>query len=124
MGIAVDEPDSKRRRTSLSPPPQTQPADAPLLPLAASYYDEDEEEEEAAEVRFGSHNGAGNLIDESYGSDYSSGGDLAEAKTPAVRRHPQVELRRDCPYLDTVNRQVVSSKFLVLLFLSFQFGLP
>lgn len=75
-------------------------------------------------MRCGSGNGAGNLIDESYGSDYSSGGDLAEARTPAVRRHPQVELRRDCPYLDTVNRQVVSSKFLVLLFLSFQFGLP
>lgn len=90
------------------PPPPPQPADAPLLPLAASYYDDEEEEEAAAELRGGSGNGAGNVM---YGSDYSSDSDLSEDRTAAGRRHRQVELRRDCPYLDTVNRQVVPPKF-------------
>ncbi|CAL4966783.1 unnamed protein product [Urochloa decumbens] len=74
-----------------------------LLGLA-SY--EDEDEEEAAK---GQANGRRAEGEEGEGDDDDDEED-DERRAPE-RRPRQVELRRDCPYLDTVNRQVLDFDF-------------
>ncbi|RZS02880.1 hypothetical protein BHM03_00032994 [Ensete ventricosum] len=90
------------------------------LPGLAVYKDEDDEDEEAMVRRErgddgsnGLGGGRGEPVDN---GDHRVGGggdeemqeveDKAAARIPApVRQQRQVERRRDCPYLDTVNRQ-------------------
>ncbi|RWW39261.1 hypothetical protein BHE74_00055425 [Ensete ventricosum] len=92
------------------------------LPGLAVYKDEDDEDEEAMVRRErgddgsnGLGGGRGEPVDN---GDHRVGGggdeemqeveDKAAARIPApVRQQRQVERRRDCPYLDTVNRQVM-----------------
>ena len=69
-----------------------------LLGLA-SY--EDDEEEEAASGQANDHRAEGNGEE---GEDEDDEED--DVRRAPERRPRQVELRRDCPYLDTVNRQV------------------
>jgi U4/U6.U5 tri-snRNP-associated protein 2 len=64
---------------------------ASLLGLAS--YEDDDDEEQAAR---GHSNGR--RVEEEEDED--------DARRAPERRSRQVELRRDCPYLDTVNRQV------------------
>jgi U4/U6.U5 tri-snRNP-associated protein 2 len=78
-----------------------------LLGLA-SY--EDDDEEEAAR---GQANGRGAEGEEVEDDDDEED----DARRAPERRPRQVELRRDCPYLDTVNRQVH-------LHFKSQFGVP
>jgi hypothetical protein len=66
---------------------------ASLLGLAS--YEDDDDEEQAAR---GHSNGRRVEKEEEDEED--------EARRAPERRSRQVELRRDCPYLDTVNRQV------------------
>ena len=84
----------------------------PLLQLT-SYDDEDEEETEM-EIQRGTvdngHGGERNGWRKEDGEDDEelSEEEVSESDPSAARSRRQVELRRDCPYLDTVNRQVIS----------------
>lgn len=98
--------------------------DAAALPGLAVYKDDDDEEEEGAGRRdqwMGQENGRGETIENGGGQVRVMAGDeeVMEAlhqkdasRPPApVRQQRQVERRRDCPYLDTVNRQVISPPY-------------
>lgn len=76
---------------------------ASLLGLA-SY--EDDEEEEAARGQANDHRAEGEGEE---GEDEDDEED--DVRRAPERRPRQVELRRDCPYLDTVNRQVLDFDF-------------
>ncbi|XP_010538757.1 PREDICTED: U4/U6.U5 tri-snRNP-associated protein 2 [Tarenaya hassleriana] len=128
-GVSEEERDEKRRRLverSASPPPPLG-FNNPLLPLANTYDDEDEDEEDdqrriLARVRGGHDNGVAKLEgngnkakgesgeeeedEDDYDDDESKGQGGGRGKHS---RH--VEVRRDCPYLDTVNRQVLDFDF-------------
>lgn len=66
----------------------------------ARYSDDEEEEEERLRSEQNGHRR------EEEEEEEEDGDHVARARAP-VRRRRQVELRRDCPYLDTVNRQVI-----------------
>ncbi|KAG8056704.1 hypothetical protein GUJ93_ZPchr0002g24489 [Zizania palustris] len=76
---------------------------ASLLGLA-NYEDEEEEEEAAARGRV---NGRREEKEEDEDEDDADD----DVRRAPERRPRQVELRRDCPYLDTVNRQVLDFDF-------------
>ncbi|KAL0012164.1 hypothetical protein SO802_007272 [Lithocarpus litseifolius] len=101
----------EEEESSPSPPPL--PIANPLSGLA-NYDDDDEEEEE--ERQGAEQNGSGK------GGENGSGGqgmeeeeeeeeDQTEQGYGQGRRNREVERRRDCPYLDTVNRQVLDFDF-------------
>lgn len=112
----LEEPSSS---PSPSPSPPRLGFDNALLPLA-TYDDDDEDEEEderrgAGGGRFGNDDGrlekngyrnGGDDDDEDEDDDENSEKGLSQGK-----RNRVVELRRDCPYLDTVNRQVLDFDF-------------
>ncbi|KAJ0046693.1 hypothetical protein Pint_05352 [Pistacia integerrima] len=98
-------------QSSLSPPGLG--FENPLLPLANTYDDDDEDEEEI-----------GRRVDNALGGGYSrakdeqNGNGVQEDEDDhddqgvgQGKRSRVVELRRDCPYLDTVNRQVLDFDF-------------
>ena len=92
--------------SSPSPPPL--PIANPLSGLA-NYDDDDEEEEEERQGaeqnggRKGVENGNG---EEEQEEEEEEEEDQIEQGYGQGRRNREVERRRDCPYLDTVNRQV------------------
>ncbi|GLU12179.1 hypothetical protein SLE2022_288800 [Rubroshorea leprosula] len=103
---------------STSPPPPLG-FQNPLLPLANAYDDDDEDENFermtlSSRQAGGGQNGARleqNSDDDEHAededdSDYPSGQELPQGK-----QNRQIEVRRDCPYLDTVNRQVLDFDF-------------
>ncbi|KAI4297164.1 hypothetical protein L6164_037065 [Bauhinia variegata] len=113
------DPESKRQRlreeSSPSPPPVS--IANPLSGLANNYADVDEEED--CERRQQSNvverenndfqkNGQGYHEEE---DDESEDDDNLQEQLTSLGRRRQVELRRDCPYLDTVNRQVLDFDF-------------
>ncbi|GMP73424.1 hypothetical protein CsSME_00031184 [Camellia sinensis var. sinensis] len=106
-GDRVREEYSKRQKlleqsSSPSPSPPRLGFDNALLPLA-SYDDDDEDEEEDDERRGASGGRVGNNDGR---KERNGEKELSQGKHKRV-----VELRRDCPYLDTVNRQVLDFDF-------------
>lgn len=110
----MEESSSKRQKRDeldfLSSPAQLAFNNA-LLPLA-SYDDDDDEEEEEGEHndrRLGNGNHGVNKTDQNDDSDHEEeddeGGRSGHGRQG--KRNRLVEVRRDCPYLDTVNRQVI-----------------
>lgn len=95
--------------SSLTPPSVI---DNPLLPLA-SYDDDDDEEEDIRRGRIINEDEqidgkiGDNGVKEEEEDDYSD----ADQEMFQGRRNRQIEIRRDCPYLDTVNRQVLDFDF-------------
>ncbi|MDE1390102.1 hypothetical protein PVM78_22755, partial [Bacillus licheniformis] len=83
-----------------SPSPPQLGFDNALLPLA-TYDDEDEEDEE----RDGKQNGHNNYEEEEEEDEEEENNN----GFGVGRRNRTIEIRRDCPYLDTVNRQVFTS---------------
>lgn len=101
--------ESKRRKVveeSSSPSPPPLPIANPLAGLAN--YDDDDEEEEDERHRRSEQNGdrkeGGQQDDDDDDDD-----DQHEQAYSQGKRSREVERRRDCPYLDTVNRQVYNS---------------
>ncbi|GKU88874.1 hypothetical protein SLEP1_g3088 [Rubroshorea leprosula] len=100
---------------SFSPPPPMG-FENPLLPLANTYDDDDEDEDyerRALNRRGEGQNGArveqnGNGVENAEVEDDDD--DLSGQEFPG-KHNRQVEVRRDCPYLDTVNRQVLDFDF-------------
>lgn len=80
----------------------------PLLPLAS--YDDDEEEEDERRSgdrrKLGNDGGREGLNGHTEEEDEDDEGDEDEDGR-ARKRSRLIEVRRDCPYLDTVNRQVL-----------------
>ncbi|GLT26675.1 hypothetical protein SLA2020_017220 [Shorea laevis] len=101
-------------KSSSLPPPMG--FENPLLPLANTYDDDDEDEdhERRALNRWGEgQNGArgeqnGNGVE--YAEVEDDDDDLSGQEFPG-KHNRLVEVRRDCPYLDTVNRQVLDFDF-------------
>ncbi|XP_057470410.1 uncharacterized protein LOC130759331 [Actinidia eriantha] len=103
---------------SPSPSPPRLAFDNALLPLAS--YDDDEEEEDDDERRGASGVRVGNNVgriaqngprDGSEYDDEDEDDDDSEKGLSQGKRNRVIELRRDCPYLDTVNRQVLDFDF-------------
>ncbi|KAJ0965161.1 hypothetical protein J5N97_026299 [Dioscorea zingiberensis] len=94
------ELDLEEESTRWSPtPPDTAPSILPLAP-----YSDDEEDDDRG-------NGHGQREnDHGVGEEEEEQEELGFVKPVAPRRR-QVEVRRDCPYLDTVNRQVLDFDF-------------
>lgn len=116
-GGVEEEREMKRKRVmerSASPPPPLG-FNNPLLPLANAYDDDGEEEEN--EQRKSQTRGSGGK-DNGAGNGNKVGGEVEkeldddeddddEASKVRGKHSRHVEVRRDCPYLDTVNRQVI-----------------
>lgn len=104
----VFDSDSKRQRVDSRPSPSSSPpppaSENTLLP-GFNYGDEDEEKDnQRAPPVIGNRerqNGALEEEDEDE-DDYPLGQGVGQG-----RRSREIEIRRDCPYLDTVNRQVI-----------------
>lgn len=113
----VDEegiiPDSKRLRpaedSSPSPSPTSLAFENPLHKLA-NYEDDDEEIYQKRRATNGYKEGEAGLgnqqVDGGVDEEESDTDDEQQQSHDQGRRGRIVEIRRDCPYLDTVNRQV------------------
>ncbi|XP_059444161.1 uncharacterized protein LOC132176173 [Corylus avellana] len=104
--------ESKRRKvmeeeSSPSPPPL--PIANPLAGLAN--YDDDDEEEEDERHRRAEQNGDRKEGGQQDDDDDDDDDDQHEQAYSQGKRSREVERRRDCPYLDTVNRQVLDFDF-------------
>ncbi|KAK3218881.1 hypothetical protein Dsin_012851 [Dipteronia sinensis] len=108
-GSVSEDGYSKRPRVAAppSPSPPRLGFENPLLPLANTYSDDEEDEEfDGRRKQFGvrgGNNGHG-VEEEEDDDDDDEGHDQG-------KRNRLVEVRRDCPYLDTVNRQVLDFDF-------------
>ncbi|KAL3820797.1 hypothetical protein ACJIZ3_006702 [Penstemon smallii] len=110
---AVNEEGAAKRQKLVEQSSPLPAFENPLLPLA-SYDDDDEEEDD--DRRGG---GGGRLVSnvgraELNGHDYYEGEDDEEDEdnqSGKGKHNRTVEVRRDCPYLDTVNRQVLDFDF-------------
>ncbi|GFZ10649.1 ubiquitin C-terminal hydrolases superfamily protein [Actinidia rufa] len=112
-----------------SPSPPRLAFDNALLPLAS--YDDDDEEEDDDERRGASGVRVGNNVgriaqngprDGSEYDDEDEDDDDGEKGLSQGKRNRVIELRRDCPYLDTVNRQIATELWMTRsLFLDFDF---
>lgn len=112
-----DEEEAKRQKllhpsTASSP---TQPASTnALLPLAIYEDDGDEDDNVQADLEENGHEyqeGEENRIDHREGEEEDEDDEIGVAQG---HRNRMIELRRDCPYLDTVNRQVFYSSFAIV----------
>lgn len=109
--------DSKRQKlmNRFSPPPPATIADA-LLPLASYDDDDDDDDEQEDHDMMEKRNGNGlSKKEEDYDDDEEES--FGQGSIHGMRQR-QVEIRRDCPYLDTVNRQVIPS----YVFFPLEFG--
>lgn len=107
--------DSKKQRlvneeeSSPSPPPHVSIAN-PLSGLANNYADLDEDEVYLRRGMDDKENGEskrnGHGFDEEDDEDEEDDDEDLNEHVSVGRHSRQVEARRDCPYLDTVNRQV------------------
>ncbi|KAK2455148.1 Ubiquitin C-terminal hydrolase superfamily protein [Trifolium repens] len=108
---------SKRQRVDENSPPSSPPISIanPLSGLANNYADIDEEEEYHQRDKgavSNNRNGGPQQNGHKYeGDDDSDEEDDSGKQLFAGRYSRQVEVRRDCPYLDTVNRQVLDFDF-------------
>ncbi|KAL8461577.1 hypothetical protein ACS0TY_032092 [Phlomoides rotata] len=111
---AVNEEGAAKRQKLLDPSSPQLAFENPLLPLAS--YDDDEEEEDdkrdgggrvVNDGRRGERNGRSYQEEEMDDDDE----DDEESKVGQGKRNRSIEVRRDCPYLDTVNRQVLDFDF-------------
>ncbi|KAI3996247.1 hypothetical protein MKX01_026715 [Papaver californicum] len=97
------------RESSLTP---LSVIDNPLLPLA-SYDDDDDEEEDRRRGRnvYEDDQIDGKIEDNGVKEEEEDDCSDADQEMFQGRRNRQIEIRRDCPYLDTVNRQVLDFDF-------------
>ncbi|CAL0303264.1 unnamed protein product [Lupinus luteus] len=110
------KPESKKKRLDEDSPPFPPPDSIanPLSGLANNYADIDEEEdyERRARVTISGEKNDGSLKNgHGYEEDDSDEDDDSRDQPFGGRNSRQVEVRKDCPYLDTVNRQVLDFDF-------------
>ncbi|KAG6418985.1 hypothetical protein SASPL_121193 [Salvia splendens] len=106
----ADNAEGAAKRQKLDQSSQQLAFENPLLPLAS--YDDDEEVKErrdrdrATDVNDGKMEGINALNEDEYDDE-----DDEESRAEQGRHSRSIEVRRDCPYLDTVNRQVLDFDF-------------
>lgn len=110
-GVVAEEANAKRQKVMDQSSPSLPPAvfENPLLPLAS--YDDDEDDEDdgrRGHITEQVTNNGGNKEQTSYSSDDEEDEDDGRSQG---KRNRAIEIRRDCPYLDTVNRQVLDFDF-------------
>ncbi|KAL6332837.1 hypothetical protein AAG906_015102 [Vitis piasezkii] len=110
-------PDLKRQKKldESSPPPASLAFENALHTLASYDDDDDEKEEEEMKEASGLRGREDNRRAERNGhrdeEEYDDDDDDPHQEANQVKRSRLVEVRRDCPYLDTVNRQVLDFDF-------------
>lgn len=106
-------------QTSPSPSPPRLAFDNALLPLASYDDDDDEEDDEKNNLNRGNvENNGGRMEQNGLNIDDDDDDDDDDDERLNQGRHNRmVEVRRDCPYLDTVNRQVFTASLCVCLVL-------
>ncbi|KAL3344773.1 hypothetical protein AABB24_023956 [Solanum stoloniferum] len=110
-GMVPEELNAKRQKVMDQSSPSLPPVafENPLLPLAS--YDDDEDDEDAGgkgHIAEQVINNGGDKEQNGYSSDDEE--DEDDGRNQGKRNHA-IEIRRDCPYLDTVNRQVLDFDF-------------
>ena len=103
-GVFASDP-KRQKLISQSSPSSSSPPPAPensLLP-GFNYGEEDEEEENLRRPPFNGRTGKNGIQEEEDEDDDDYPLDQGVGQ---VKRSRDIEIRRDCPYLDTVNRQV------------------
>lgn len=112
-GKIEDEDEAKRQKllqpSRASSPPQPAFSNA-LLPLATYNDDDDEDDDEQAYLDNPVQNQE-NGPEHQEGEEEEDDDDDDEIGVAQGQRKRMIELRRDCPYLDTVNRQVLDFDF-------------
>ncbi|KAJ8545172.1 hypothetical protein K7X08_017755 [Anisodus acutangulus] len=109
-----EEANAKRQkvRNHSSPSLPTVAFENPLLPLAS--YDDDEDDEDAGRRGHNAEqviNNGANKEQNVYTSDDEADEDDEYHGRSQGKRNRAIEIRRDCPYLDAVNRQVLDFDF-------------
>lgn len=103
-------PDLKRQKKLDDPSPPDLLASENALHTLASYDDDDDEKEEE-EMNGGSglrgrEDNSRRVEQNGLGDEEEDDDDDLHQDINQVKRSRKIEVRRDCPYLDTVNRQV------------------
>ncbi|KAF3657464.1 U4/U6.U5 tri-snRNP-associated protein 2 [Capsicum annuum] len=113
-GVVPEEANTKRQKVMDQSSPSLPPVafENPLLPLA-SYDDDDEDEDDGNRGRIAEQviNNGGNKDQNGYSPDDEEDEDDESHGRSQRKRNRAIEIRRDCPYLDTVNRQVLDFDF-------------
>ncbi|KAG7616929.1 hypothetical protein ISN45_At04g023550 [Arabidopsis thaliana x Arabidopsis arenosa] len=117
----IDSPEKRVIERSNSPPPPLG-FNNHLLPLANAYDDDDEEEGNELKKSQARRNGVakgegnGNKVNGEAQEEVDDEEDDDDDASKGRGKHSRhVEVRRDCPHLDTVNRQVIIiDQFLML----------
>ncbi|KAH0713881.1 hypothetical protein KY290_008898 [Solanum tuberosum] len=110
-GMVPEESNAKRQKVMDQSSPSLPPVafENPLLPLAS--YDDDEDDEDAGgkgHIAEQVINNGGDKEQNGYSSDEEEDEDDGRSQG---KRNRAIEIRRDCPHLDTVNRQVLDFDF-------------
>ncbi|KZV51235.1 hypothetical protein F511_05892 [Dorcoceras hygrometricum] len=112
--IVVDDEGAAKKQKLIELPASHLAFENPLLPLA-SYDDDDEDEEDYRRGRGGTERANNGVEDDRNEHNNNEVDDEEEedqdAKGGHIKRNRNVEVRRVCPYLDTVNRQVLDFDF-------------
>lgn len=118
-GKIEDEYEAKRLKmlhpSMASSPPQSAFSNA-LLPLATYNDDDDEDDDEQAYLDNRVQNQENRPEHQEGEEEEDDDDDDDEIGVAQGQRKRMIELRRDCPYLDTVNRQVSIHCFLLYFF--------
>ncbi|PHU25633.1 U4/U6.U5 tri-snRNP-associated protein 2 [Capsicum chinense] len=113
-GVVPEEANTKRQKVMDQSSPSLPPVafENPLLPLA-SYDDDEEDEDDGNRGRIAEQviNNGGNKDQNGYSPDDEEDEDDESHGRSQRKRNRAIEIRRDCPYLDTVNRQVLDFDF-------------
>lgn len=112
-GVVAEEANAKRQKVMDQSSPSLPPVafENPLLPLA-SYDDDEDDEDDGRRGHIADQviNNGGNKEQNGYSSDEEDEDDEYHGRSQG-KRNRAIEIRRDCPYLDTVNRQVLDFDF-------------
>nr|XP_016495435.1 PREDICTED: U4/U6.U5 tri-snRNP-associated protein 2-like [Nicotiana tabacum] len=113
--MVAEEASPKRQKVIEHSSPSLAPTafENPLLPLA-SYDDDDEDDEDdgrRGHIAEQVINNGGNKEQNGYSYDEEEDEDDEYHGRSQGKRNRAIEIRRDCPYLDTVNRQVLDFDF-------------
>lgn len=110
-GVVPAESTAKRQKVMDQSSPSLPPVafENPLLPLA-SYDDDEDDEDDGTKGHIPEQviNNGGDKEQNGYSSDDKEDEDDGRSQG---KRNRAIEIRRDCPYLDTVNRQVLDFDF-------------
>lgn len=121
--VAVDEEGAAKKQKLIEQSSSHLAFENPLFPLAS--YDDDEEDEEDNRRGRGGIEVANNGMEDGRNENNNDELDDEEEEDQGghIKRNRTIEVRRDCPYLDTVNRQVITNYRLIVSMSIFCLGI-